>query len=500
MNEDGVHEFDNIQIEGSDRKEVFTANLTFEAILPENFQEKVVICCLDILSKEENKKIHKHTKDEGYEERIQKLESEVIKYKKILQRYEVEDNERVREMNNKNRDIMVSNEELQSTNEELQSVNVELHTVNAELQHKNKQLAVANNDISNLLKSTNIGTIFIDKNLKIRRFTPAVKKQFNIIESDIGRSITTFSSNVLDIDIDDVCRKVLDTTEPIRQVVADNNGKEYLMRASLYRTIDDEINGVVLTFVDLSKTKTMLKKYDHTIEETANKFNAIFENSKNTMLFIDEKGIIQSANGPFAGEEQSDLVNKSIFELGSNGELNTLKKTISQVFKEQNFKTADVEFDEQSLYYKLDLVPIDKDKLTDRKPLVCIIGYDNSNEQNYLRSLENTKDTFTSFMDNAQHQMVLLNDKGEIVYINSDKSSPLTKEQLIGSSIYDQIPPDQVASYRRSIEEIFEGISNSKISFVYEFPDGRIEDVSVMATPVVINGDIEYVALIGNPL
>jgi len=127
--------------------------------------------------------------------------------------------------------LIASNEELQSTNEELQSVNEELHTVNAELQEKNVELLSLNADMENLINSTDIGTLFLDKDFKIRRFTPAIAHQLQLKETDIGRSVSDFSWHNLDLEED--AQLVLDTLKPLRAEFKNRAGDWYLKQIQI---------------------------------------------------------------------------------------------------------------------------------------------------------------------------------------------------------------------------------------------------------------------------
>src|SRR5690606_36744226 len=110
--------------------------------------------------------------------------------------------------------------ELQSTNEELQSVNEELHTVNSEYQEKIKELAQANDDIDNLLKNSNIGTLFLDLELNIRKYTPAILELFNLIPSDIGRPISHISSSFDNaMNLMNEARRVMESFQPFETEV-----------------------------------------------------------------------------------------------------------------------------------------------------------------------------------------------------------------------------------------------------------------------------------------
>ncbi|MDO6802430.1 chemotaxis protein CheB [Wenyingzhuangia sp. 1_MG-2023] len=196
--------------------------------------------------------------DKVSKERLEDLETELKSTKAELQNVVEELETSNEELQSSNEELMASNEELQSTNEELQSVNEELYTVNAELQEKNKELELINNDITNLLDSTEIGTLFLDLDLRIRRYTPALHRLFNLHETDIGRPITSFASNFSEehrgLMLDDT-KEVLNRLSMIEKEIMDIDDNHYLMRIIPFVTVDKKIDGVVVTFVDITKVK-----------------------------------------------------------------------------------------------------------------------------------------------------------------------------------------------------------------------------------------------------
>lgn len=155
-----------------------------------------------------------------------------------------------------NEELLASNEELQSTNEELQSVNEELFTVNTEYEKKNQELTQLNNDIDNLLKSTEIGTVFIDSKLCIRKYTPAIAETFNLLPMDIGRPFEHITVNIVDQpSIVSQVKQVIETRQPIIREVLDRSGTWQLMRIFPYLTASPEPAGAVLTLVDITSIK-----------------------------------------------------------------------------------------------------------------------------------------------------------------------------------------------------------------------------------------------------
>lgn len=171
------------------------------------------------------------------------------------------------ELQSANEELQSTNEELQSTNEEmetskeeLQSVNEELITLNSELQSKIEQLSHAEDDMRNLLNSTNIGTIFLDSKMRIKRFTSEAVKIINLIGSDTGRPIEHIVTNLkYDGLIKDI-QDVLNTLAFIEREVQTKDGKWYLLRIMPYRTVENVIDGVVLTFTDTSSLGVRAKK------------------------------------------------------------------------------------------------------------------------------------------------------------------------------------------------------------------------------------------------
>lgn len=151
-----------------------------------------------------------------------------------------------------------TNEELETSREELQSVNEELVTLNAELQAKNEELTHANNDMNNMLAGTGIGTIFVDHELRIKRFSPAATKIINLIQSDLGRPIGHIVSNLVGYDrLEEDLKGVLDTLAPKTVDVRAKGEAWYRLNIIPYRTIDHVIEGVVINFINITDMKKM---------------------------------------------------------------------------------------------------------------------------------------------------------------------------------------------------------------------------------------------------
>ncbi len=160
------------------------------------------------------------------------------------------------EMQSVNEELQSTNEELETSKEELQSVNEELATVNAELQTKVADLSRANNDMNNLLAGTGIATVFVDHQLRILRFTPAATRIINLILTDVGRPVGHLVSNLTGYNrLTQDVQAVLDTLLPREAQVQTAEGNWYTMRILPYRTLDNVIEGAVITFVDITELR-----------------------------------------------------------------------------------------------------------------------------------------------------------------------------------------------------------------------------------------------------
>ena len=154
-----------------------------------------------------------------------------------------------------NEELQIANEELTTSKEELQSMNEALGTVNAQLQDRVHELINVNNDLSNLLVSTDIATVFLDNELRIRRFTTAASQMFNLHRSDAGRPISHFATNLIAVDLAQDASTVLRTLTAVEREVDTQDGRHYVLRVLPYRTEARAVRGVVLTLVDVTSLK-----------------------------------------------------------------------------------------------------------------------------------------------------------------------------------------------------------------------------------------------------
>ncbi len=206
-------------------------------------------------------------------EREQELEVELQRNNEELQSTREEMQTSQEELKSTNEELQSSNEELQSTNEELttskeemQSLNEELQTVNIELQTKITDYMVANNDMKNLLNSTDIATLFLDKELNIRRFTDQLTKLIKLRPSDVGRPFTDMVSDLQYPEIAEHAREVLRTLIFKQTDISTIDNRWFTVRIMPYRTFDDRIDGLVITYIDVTGAKKLEAELNKTIE------------------------------------------------------------------------------------------------------------------------------------------------------------------------------------------------------------------------------------------
>lgn len=239
-------------------------------------------------------------------QRILDLESELSFVKESLQSTVEELESSNEELQSTNEELVASNEELQSTNEELHSVNEELYTVNAEHQRKIEELTQLTADMDNLLRSTEIGTIFLDNQLCIRKFTPAIAAAFDVLEQDIGRPIHQFAYRFETPEWIEDAKLVLESGQPRQNELRSREGRRYLKRMLPYRSATGTIDGIVITFTDISSLDIL------------EQLKAMIDASPLAMLTVASDGRIRNANAEaerLFGYRRDELVGELVERL-----------------------------------------------------------------------------------------------------------------------------------------------------------------------------------------
>jgi two-component system CheB/CheR fusion protein len=318
----------------------FNLNISIEYLInPEPLNGMIMIVFTEVLGQ---KKLKPHSKNSevtlGLTQSEMESELEDTREKMKLTLEEMQTSQE--ELKSANEELQFTNEELQSTNEEvtsskeeMQSMNEELQTLNAELQSKVDDYSRVNNDMKNLLNSTEIATLFLDKDLKIRRYTFQATKIFKLIKGDIGRPITDLVSDLIYPGLASDARTVLKTLDFIKKQMLTTDSRWYSIRIMPYRTLDDKVDGVVITFFNI----TDLKEVEVKLHETEQVNSLLLNSSSDIIIQLTRDLKIVNFNPQaekYFGEKHKNVLNQSYIQTFIPVSLrrktqNTLKKYLN---------------------------------------------------------------------------------------------------------------------------------------------------------------------------
>jgi two-component system CheB/CheR fusion protein len=217
------------------------------------------------------------------------------------------------ELQSTNEELQSANEELTTSKEEMQSLNEELQTVNAELQAKVDDYSRINNDMKNLLNSTELATLFLDKELNIRRYTIQATKIFKLIKSDIGRPFTDQVTDLIYSGLSEDAIEVLRTLVYIQKEIPAKDGRWFLVRVMPYRTFDDRIDGIVITFINITEQK----KIESRLKETGKLNKLLLSASRDVKVLLSGSYDILELNPKaekFFGKSRENCLNQNFIQ------------------------------------------------------------------------------------------------------------------------------------------------------------------------------------------
>ncbi len=296
--------------------------------------------------KRKRKQSYRSEEDERYKALEQELQFTKENLKSTVEELETSNEElrsTLEEHQSTNEELNSTNEELESSREELQSMNEELNTINAEYSRKLEELSNVGDDMRNLLNSTDIATIFLDGDLTIKRFTPATARVLNLRDSDVGRPITDITSRMKSDDLAGGAKKVLDDLVPVETEAHANDGLWYSVRMLPYRTSENAIQGVVISFIDITGQKQLqeeLKEASDELQRALTYSNSILDTMCEPMVVLDGKLRVESVNQAFCRTfkvDREETEGGLIYDLGSGQwDIPELRRLLENILPENS--------------------------------------------------------------------------------------------------------------------------------------------------------------------
>ncbi|MBW4438324.1 MAG: PAS domain-containing protein [Pleurocapsa minor GSE-CHR-MK-17-07R] len=241
------------------------------------------------------------------------------------------------EIGSANEEIQTTNEELRTSKEELESMNEELNTLNTQLSNQNHELSHANNALYNFLQSTAIGVIFLDQNLAIREYTQAVTAIFSLRKSDVGRPLSEIKAQLTYETLIADASAVLDTLANHERELQTTDGRWYMMEIRPYRTMNNIVDGLVLTFSEITLQKLAQQQAEHTSDYV----RQVIDTMESSVLELDSKLHVLAANTAFYAQFQyspEDTIGRPLYELGSGQwDIPELRRLLGKIIPQRTF-------------------------------------------------------------------------------------------------------------------------------------------------------------------
>jgi len=458
-------------------EKILKLDLTFEPATIRQLASPTILITADIKGEqsklaESDKEIITADERTYTEEKIKTLDLELRQIKGEKQNLIERLGTTNEELQSSNEELLATNEELQSTNEELQSVNEELYTVNSELQGKVSELTVSNSDMDNLLKATGIGTIFVDDELTIRRFTPAVKRQFKLLPSDLGRPITSFVNSFSEEKIYNDFKKVLKNSRKIEREVIDDKGHPYLMRLLPYRLENKKTDGVVATFVDIKDIKAAAKK----AESLAEKYHLLYQNSKDHITYLDENLNLIEINRVLDGFVKEEIIGQSLWNLIPEQVHHCYKAAFDELKLSDNKKIIDFKApvvfpNGEKHWYECVLSALKSQHGADK---YLMITTDTTKEKNIEKDTRQKAAIFAGLYKYVKAHILILDKEGIVKNINFTGAG-YKKSEVLGTSIVELIPKGMAQNQmQHAVKVMQEGVKEHHFQYNFTGKDDKV--------------------------
>ena len=381
-----------------------------------------------------------------------RLEEELLEVKAQLSATIEHDELQREELKASNEELQATNEELRSaaeeletSKEELQSINEELTTVNQELKIKIDELGQTNDDLRNLMNSTRIGTVFLTRDLRVKLFTPGARDIFNLIPADVGRGLSDITSKLDDDQLIADALKVLETLQPVERTVRTKEGLTFLMQIVPYRTTDDRIDGVVLTFMDI----TDRERAQQLIRESEEQFRRAVEDAPIPVIMQAEDGEVLQISRTWTsltGYTLADVPTFDAWLTRAYGEgADEVRAHMQDLFKEQR-QSLNVEFPVRTRDGDLRYWTFSASSpgiLTDGRRFIVGMAVDiterkQQQQQQQQQSIRDSDRRLRLMMESIEDYAVMTLDKGgniEMWNSGAERAFGYTAEEITGQDV-----------------------------------------------------------------
>lgn len=390
-----------------------------------------------------------------------------------------------------NEEILSANEELQSTNEELetskeelQSANEELNTVNDELHNRNMELDRLNSDLRNVLSSTNLPVVMVDRSLRIRRLTAASAKALKIVPSDIGRPIMEIRSDIEVPNLDELIVSVIETLTPKELEVQDKRGHWHSLQIRPYRTTDDKIDGAVIVLSDIDEAKQAserIRKSQRFMEET---LATVHE----PLLVLEQDLTVMYVNPSFLKTFQvrrEDTEGRLLYDLGNEQwDIPKLRAMLGEVLsKDEPVEDFEVEHDFPKLGKKIMLLNATKIESGNHEAPLMLLAIEDITDR---RRAEKALIPLAAIVESSDDAMIGKKLDGTITTWNggAERLFGYTADEAIGQNVMLLIPPDRRAEEETILAKLRSGERVEHFDTVRVRKNGELVDVSLTISPV----------------
>jgi PAS domain S-box-containing protein len=393
-----------------------------------------------------------------------------------------------------NENLQAANEELETSHEELQSMNEELQTVNAELLDKIQQLENAHNDLANLMDSTEIATLFLDRDAAIRRYTPAAKELFRLTPTDVGRPIGDLTMRFHDPELKTDAQGVLERREPVAREVWTGEGRWFIRRLLPFRTMDNRMEGLVLTFGDV----TELKKTEGALRDSEAKFRFLAENAPDVIVRFDREFrhvYVNPVIEEITGIPRDDFIGRTNRELGMPEELCRLwEAEFEQAFETGKPRQFEFEFPgpDGPRFFEIRVVPeileegeipsllaVTRD-VTQRKQMEADLAASERKFRNVAENIPGLALKFQLFPDGRDALQYISKGVEALLEIPWEEASEDVQK------LWDRVHPDDREDVRASVTASAERLFPWENEHRVQMTDGRIKWVYARGTPTLM--------------